>query len=275
MVSNRIAFRRGESSADWDLGTQQFAQCLVSQLQEGTVWLSQSVKQISQYGPGAVKVEAGLETVIQCKRVIVTVPTPVYPKIRFSPCLPEPKRLLGRSTILGTYSKFVLVFQEPWWYKGRFPWSGCLSSQKGPIVFTRDTSFPEDNLWTITTFCVGGPGRTWSFLSTADRSKTVLSQFREILCTEFKDIPDPIATHEMEWAKVETCPGAPCPVTPPNILASAAGMSITAPFQNIHFAGTETAPRSKGFMDGALRAGSRCADEVSRSLIRTSTPARL
>lgn len=233
------------------------------------------MKRISQLGDGQVKVEAGLRTTVRCKKVIVSVPTPVYSKIQFQPALPAPKALLGESSILGTYSKCVLVFKEPWWYKGSTPWSGCLSSPKGPIVFTRDTSFPEDNLWVITTFCVGGPGRTWSFLPEAARRRTVLNQFREILSMGFKDIPDPIAMHEMEWGKVESCPGAPCPVTPTQVLASSAGRSMTAPFQNVHFVGAETASRSKGFMDGALRSGSRGAREVIQSLTAASGSSRL
>ncbi|EXJ53486.1 uncharacterized protein A1O5_13262 [Cladophialophora psammophila CBS 110553] len=256
-------------------GTQQFSHHLASELQNGTIKLCHPVKRISQLGDGQVRVEAGLRTVVLCKRVIVSVPTPVYSTIQFCPPLPTPKALLGQSTILGTYSKFVLVFKEPWWYEGSTPWSGCLSSAKGPIVFTRDTSFPEDNLWVITTFCVGGPGRTWSFLPEAARRRTVLDQFRKILSTGFKDIPDPIAMHEMEWGKVESCPGAPCPVTSTHVLAASAGRSMTAPFQNVHFVGTETASRSKGFMDGALRSGSRGAEEVIRSLTSATAASRL
>jgi hypothetical protein len=42
--------------------------------------------------------------------------------------------------------------------------------------------------------------------------------------------------------------------------------SLAEPFHNIHFAGTETAMRWRGYMDGAVESGQRTAREVSLRL---------
>ncbi|KAF2176152.1 FAD/NAD(P)-binding domain-containing protein [Zopfia rhizophila CBS 207.26] len=242
-------------------GTQQFAVCLSKELLDGSIELSMPVKKIVQQGPSQVRVEAGLDRVIFCKKVIVTIPTQVYSKIQFSPALPPAKKDLAESTFLGYYSKLALVYRKPWWLEGRTLFSGTLTSfGNGPIVFTRDTSFPEDDLWVITCFCVGEAGRKWSWLPEGARRKAVIDQFNGALSTVFKNIPDPIAIHELEWTKKEYCPGAPIPIMGPGVLSTNAGKSIAQPFDNIHFAGTETAARSKGFIDGALLAGSRAAE---------------
>jgi monoamine oxidase len=89
--------------------------------------------------------------------VIVSVPTTLYHKIAFNPPLPERKAALGDSTAAGYYTKVIYVFKEPWWQKAGL--SGVLDSEKGPIIFTRDTSIPADDQWSITCFLVGDRGR--------------------------------------------------------------------------------------------------------------------
>lgn len=40
------------------------------------------------------------------------------------------------------------------------------------------------------------------------------------------------------------------------------GKSLREPFMHVHFAGTETAMRWNGYMDGAIESGFRAVDEV-------------
>lgn len=52
----------------------------------------------------------------------------------------------------------------------------------------------------------------------------------------------------------------------PGVLAGEAGKSISEPFGNIHFVGTETSPIWRGYMDGAVRSGVRGGKEVIAAL---------
>jgi hypothetical protein len=51
---------------------------------------------------------------------------------------------------------------------------------------------------------------------------------------------------------------------PPEVLTTL-GHALRRPVGRIHWAGTETAPRRFGFIEGAIRSGERAAEEVSGS----------
>ena len=59
--------------------------------------------------------------------------------------------------------------------------------------------------------------------------------------------------------------GCPCPVAPPNLMSDV-GKALRAPFEAIHFVGTETSFEWKGYMEGAIRSGERGAAEVTAEL---------
>lgn len=59
--------------------------------------------------------------------------------------------------------------------------------------------------------------------------------------------------------------GCPCPFVPPNVMSDV-GKALRAPFESIHFVGTETSFEWKGYMEGAVRSGERGAAEVIAEL---------
>lgn len=214
-----------------------------------------------QDGSYEVKSTAGI--VFQAKHVVVSIPTSLYGTVEFTPPLPEKKHKLGESTTLGYFSKVVLVFDQPWWHAADL--SGVMTSHKGPISFTRDTSAPEDDQWSITCFLVGDTGRSWSALSEAERREAVLEHFNGVFST-LVSVPKPIAIHEKIWTEDPYFLGAPCPVMPPGVLTSLGSDVLREPVGNMHFIGTETSVIWKGYMDGAVRSGQRGAEEVIASL---------
>lgn len=198
-----------------------------------------------------------------CRKVIVSVPTTLYNSIKFYPPLPREKVILSDNAVMGYYSKMIFVFKEPWWQTSGF--SGIIECEKGPVSFTRDTSVPADEQWSITCFIVGDRGREWSKLSRASRQKQVWEQFTRAFGNFVEDIPEPSNVLEMEWAKQAFFLGAPCPVMTPGTLSSV-GKDLAAPFENIHFVGTETANVWRGYMEGAVRSGQRGGAEVVKAL---------
>ncbi|KAH7115452.1 hypothetical protein B0J13DRAFT_600026 [Dactylonectria estremocensis] len=240
-------------------GNQHFSTKLAEKLNADSVKLSTPVTSITQSNDGCtVKTDGGS---FHSKKVIVSVPTSLYPLIDFHPELPPFKKELGETTKLGYWSKTVLVFSSPWWRDAGL--SGVFTSD-GPICFTRDTCVPEASQYSITCFHVGEPGREWSRLSAQERQDAVLKQFRTAFGTA-ADVPDPISILEKEWAKDHWFQGGPSPVMAPGTITGA-GKSIRAPFDNIHFVGTETSLVWKGYMEGAVRSGDRGAQEVIEAL---------
>jgi monoamine oxidase len=244
---------------------QSFSERLASELPADSVKLSTPVKSIDQTTKDYMIVKAVDGRTFKAKRVLVSVPTHLYPKITFTPDLPVGKKLLSETTVMGFYAKVILVYDAPWWREAGL--SGAMYTEVGPITFTRDTCVPAVKQYSLTCFVVGERGRQWSKLSSAERRKQVLDQFA-MLVASVQDVPQPINVIEYEWMKHEWFLGAPSPIMPPRVLTSAAGNSIKTAHDRVHFIGTETSDIWEGYMEGAVRSGERGAKEVIEILAK-------
>lgn len=240
---------------------------MAEELGSGVIFLRTPVTAVDQSRPGQCSVHTQSGRSFQCRKVIVSIPTSLYHKITFSPRLPEAKLILSENTTTGCYTKLVYVFSEPWWHKANL--SGVLDSEKGPIIFSRDTSIAQDNQWSITCFLTGDKGRDWSKLPRASRHRQAWEQFSQSF-GKFTEVPQPANTLEMEWTKEAFFLGAPCPITTPGVL-SAVQNEIATPVGNVHFVGTETSREWRGYMEGAIRSGLRGGAEVVRKLQDTAS----
>ncbi|TXC08648.1 hypothetical protein FocTR4_00004185 [Fusarium oxysporum f. sp. cubense] len=245
-------------------GNQAFCDRLAAGLNSGSVKISSAVKAITQKEGEDCLVETINGDVYRANRVIVSVPTPLYPLIHFEPSLPPAKKKLGDSAKSGYYIKTILVYAEPWWHSAGL--SGVYSSTDGPVVFTHDTCIPQDGQYSITCFHAGDPGRKWSKLPAEERKQVVLQDICTAFGTVVDNIPEPINVIEKDWTKDPWAQGGPGPVWRPGFLAGESGKAIAEPFGNIHFVGTETSSVWRGYMDGAVRSGIRGGQEVVTSL---------
>lgn len=241
---------------------------MAEELCPNSVFLRMPVTSIdqSQGGHCTVYTDSGMS--FQCRRVIVSVPTSLYHQILFKPALPKGKATLSDNTATGYYTKVIYVFKEPWWQTAGL--SGVLDSDKGPIIFTRDTSIPVDDQWSITCFLVGDKGRNWSKLPRAVRLQQAWEQFSRSF-GEFVDVPAPTNTLEMDWTKEAFFLGAPCPITTPGVLTKV-GSELATPVGRVHFVGTETSREWRGYMEGAVRSGQRGGAEVVKALLAERMP---
>ncbi|PWY81576.1 flavin-containing amine oxidase [Aspergillus sclerotioniger CBS 115572] len=244
-------------------GTQTISLNMAKELDPEALFLDTPVTSIDQSRSDGICVVQTLgRPTFHCRRVIVSVPTTLYRSISFSPPLPEAKHTLSRDTVMGYYSKMIFVFSEPWWRNAGF--TGILNCANGPITFTRDTSIPADDQWSITCFIVGSRGQTWSKLSKPDRQAQVWKAFCQCFAEFVESIPEPANVLEMEWSKQPFFLGAPCPVMRPGGMVSA-GNSLAEPFGRVHFVGTETSLVWPGYMEGAVRSGQRGGAEVVKA----------
>ncbi|KAF4952125.1 hypothetical protein FGADI_6921 [Fusarium gaditjirri] len=241
-------------------GNQTFSVRLAAKLPETAVRLRSPVKTIKQGSDGVLTETANPKQNFQAKRVIVSVPTCLYPSINFEPPLPESKKTLGESTALGCTSKAIFVFEKPWWREAGF--SGIIECETGPIHFSRDTCSPEDGQYSITCFVVGDRGRDWSKWSYAEKRRIVLEQFNGVFSGVGVKAPEPVNIILQEWIKQPWIWGCPSPVMMPGTLTSDSGKALREVVGRLHFVGTETSLVWKGYMDGAVRSGIRGAEEV-------------
>lgn len=257
-------------------GSQPYSEGLAGLLTPGSVLLSTPVSTIRQ-AAGGCQVSTANGLTLRCARVVVSVPTPLYRDIAFSPPLRGAKLALSSATRLGYFSKVILVYQAPWWtaaglaglahsFNTTTTADGTTGNGSGPVTLIRDTSDPEAGVFALTCFAVANAGREWSQLPAAARRAEILDQVARIYAGVDRELVyEPVEVFEMEWAKEEWSKGCPCPVTAPGVM-SEVGHAIREPFGNVHFVGTETSVVWKGYMEGAVRSGERGAAEVAEAL---------
>ncbi|EWZ00290.1 hypothetical protein FOYG_00173 [Fusarium oxysporum NRRL 32931] len=215
-------------------GNQAFCNRLAAGLNAGSVKISSAVKAITQKEGEGCFVETINGDVYRADRVIVSVPTPLYPLIHFEPSLPPAKKKLGDSAKSGYYTKTILVY------------AGILQVSQARIVppmgqsSSHDTCIPQDGQYSITCFHAGDPGRNRSRLPAEERKQVVLQDICTAFGTVVDNIPEPINVIEKDWTKDPWAQGGPGPVWRPGFLAGESGKAIAEPFGNIHFVGTET-----------------------------------
>ncbi|KAK3061422.1 hypothetical protein LTS18_006302 [Coniosporium uncinatum] len=241
-------------------GTQAFSEHLAASLKPDTLLLSSPVRSITQFSSGVSVSSARGD--FHCKRVIVSVPTPLYKEIAFLPPLPSSKVALCATTKLGTYAKLIVAYSSPWWREAKL--CGLSQSPTGPYCVTRDTSVDAKEHYALTCFLCGEPGRQWNRLSTFEaRREAVIEQLLRMYGPFVPGgiVPQPKEVIEQHWIEEQWSQGCPCPAMPPGLLTEF-GDVLREPFGNVHFVGTETAYEWKGYMEGAVRSGERGAAEV-------------
>ncbi|OTB01150.1 hypothetical protein M426DRAFT_323666 [Hypoxylon sp. CI-4A] len=244
-------------------GMQTISENLANELTPNSLHLRTAVNSITQKEPSTYEIQTSTGVLYNAKHVVLSIPTSLYNSITFTPPLPTSKQKLADSTTLGYYSKVVLVYAHPWWRTANL--SGVMDSEKGPVSFTRDTSVPEDDQWSLSCFLTGDLGRAWNQLPEIERKEAVLSQIR-VVYSSAAAVPEPIAVHEQRWSEEPYFFGAPSPVMGPGVLTALGSDVFRESVGNIHFIGTETSIVWKGYMDGAIRSGQRGAEEVLESL---------
>lgn len=237
-------------------GTQAFSEGLASQLAPESLVLKSPVRKIKQLIDGAIVTSA--RGTFTCRKVVVSVPTPLYKEITFEPPLPPKKVKLSKSTKLGSYCKMTLVYSKPWWRDSGL--CGMVQSTVGPFTVVRDTSDEVAGAFCLTCFIVGQPARDWAALSAQARQDAVLDQVIASF-ESFAVVESPIEIVEQIWPNEQWSQGCPCPAMMPGDV-SEFEQELRKPYGRVHFVGTEMGGEWKGYMEGAVRSGEQGAQEI-------------
>ncbi|MGV0814286.1 flavin monoamine oxidase family protein [Mycolicibacterium boenickei] len=259
-LDRMLDVRGGAQQDRFPDGTQQIASKMAEELGDRVV-LGAPVNHIERRPDGTVAV-SGPAGVVQARAVIVAIPPQHRADIAFSPPLPEPYTELAAHWPQGNLSKAYAAYERPFWRTNGC--SGEALSDEGPVFITFDVS-PGDGT-------SDGPGillgftdaRTFDRLEPAQRREQALSGF----ATLFGDAAlEPIDYVDHCWGTEQFAPGGPTAAVPPRSWTQY-GQWLRKPVDAIHWAGTETADKWTGFLDGAVRSGQRAAAEVAVALTR-------
>ncbi|KAJ5160464.1 uncharacterized protein N7482_007468 [Penicillium canariense] len=253
----------GAQSLKVKKGMSEIAYALGRSLKPGSIWLNSPVDSIVQrHGCCHVTTTAGAS--FKARKVIMANPTNTYTNIRFSPPLPSGKRALVSRTKPGHYAKVIVSYKTAWWREAGLV--GKFTSFKGPICFSWDTSDPGNNQYSLAIFIAGDIAYKWHQLPSLQQEEAVVDHLAELVGRELaENAVNVLEINVMEWTKEEHIWGAPTSAIGPKLL-SKHSQELRQPFRDIHFAGGETAFEWKGYLEGAITAGYRAAEEVQQAL---------
>ena len=206
---------------------------------------------------------------IHARHVVVALPPPLASRIRYSPGLPADRDQLVQRMPMGRVIKVNVVYDEPFWRADGF--SGQANSDTRPLGTVFDNT-PHGAAGPGASSGTGGPGILVGFLegrhadvasgvSPEDRRSRILDDLAGYFGPRARS---PIEVIEKDWAAEEYSRGCYGAFATPGTLTRF-GPHLRRPVGPLHWAGTETATRWAGYIDGAIESGERVAREIATS----------
>jgi monoamine oxidase len=248
-----------EGGAQQDLvtgGAQAMADCIAAELGDA-VSLESPVHRIAQTN-GAVEVVSDRLTV-KARRAIVTVPLPVQARIDYDPPLPPDRAQLIQRVPTGALVRAMIEWDEPFWRTDGL--TGETVDFDSSVTASIDASPLGGERGVLSTFAFGPAGRQVGRLAPDERRRVFLDTLTARLGPK---AATPTDYREYTWHADRWSGGAISAHFPPGVLTTL-GHALRRPAGRIHWAGTETATRWFGFIEGAVRSGERAALEAMSS----------
>jgi monoamine oxidase len=234
-------------------GAQQISERMAAEFGE-RVRLDTPVLAIEQGTDGVViRTPAGP---VEGRRVIVAIPPVLAGRIQYSPTLPAARDQLTSRMPMGSVIKYVAVYDRPFWREAGF--SGEAFTDTGIATTTFDDCSHDGSQPALVTFSDGDVARQWSQRTPEERKQAVLAEFVRFFGPA---AAKPTEFVEKNWLEEPWSRGCYVGLMGPGTM-TAWGAALREPCGLIHWAGTETATKWMGYIDGAIESGERVAHEV-------------
>lgn len=254
MLDRLLGTRDG--AQEWRLhgGTMGLAERVAHDLGD-RVLLGQPVAAITQDDGGATV--TGLDgTARHADQVVVTIPPHLVNRIHFTPHLPARRAQLVQSMPMGTVVKVHLRYARRFWTEaGR---SGLAVATDQPVSLTFDNTPPGSSGGVLVAFVEGRHARQFALLEEQERQRVIVDG---VVRLHGPGAGDPEEVHVRDWAAEQWTGGCYGGHLGPGVLTEL-GSELRRPFGRVRWAGTETAERWSGYIDGAITSGRRAAEEV-------------
>jgi monoamine oxidase len=196
----------------------------------------------------------------QARRVVLAIPPALVGKIAVA--LPGTLKSFISGMRVGSVVKAFAAYERPFWRERGLSGEAYLphGAVRAVVELAGDTPV-------LLAFIVGSHARRWRDRTEDDRRGEVIAT----LAANFGDeAAQPLGYLEHDWSADPWSAGCVAS-TAPSVLAR--GARWREPHGRLHLAGTETAVAWPGYMEGAIEAGERAANEVLAALFATRTPA--
>lgn len=248
------ATRGGAQQDRFIEGAQSLALRLAEQLGE-RVLLNQPVVRIQQSAEG-VQVIARSGATFTARAIIVAIPPTLAGRIEYDPPLPAVRDQLTQRLPNGAVIKCFAVYDRPFWREQGL--SGIALSDCAPVHLIFDNSPPNASCGILLGFIEGAAARQMSLADTHTRRAAVLECFGRLFGERARQ---PEAYIDHDWSAEVWSRGCYGAHFPPGVWTQF-GRAVREPIGRIFWAGTETATRWMGYIDGAIESGERAATEV-------------
>ena len=256
-LENLISTPQGAQESRFVGGSQQVSTRMAKALGKRVIRRS-PVRRIVQ-GRRGVRVESD-RAIVSAQRVIVAIPPALAGEIDYRPRLPGVRAQLTQRFPMGSVVKCQAMYERPFWRDEGL--TGWAISDKGPVRLTFDNTPPSGAPGVLLGFVEGQEARDLTGRPAAERRTAVLESFARYFGEGARS---PVEYVEHNWLEERWSRGCYGGFSPPGVLTGF-GPVLRPPIGRIHWAGTETATRWAGYMDGAVQSGERAAAEVLESL---------
>jgi monoamine oxidase len=250
-----ISTEGGGQHARVDGGMQQLATRLADGLD---VRLEEPVGTIG-HGQGGVRITTPRGD-YEAARVVVAIPPTLAGRITYDPVMPVDRDALTQRLPHGSVIKCHAVYDRPFWRDAGL--RGEAAGDTSPVKVVFEATPPSGSPGILVAFVEGADALLLSRTSPQARHRAVT----EVLAHYFGDqARRPIAFLERDWSAEPWTRGCYGGHLPPGAWTQV-GRALREPVGPIHWAGTETAVRWCGYIDGAISSGERAAAEVDQAL---------
>lgn len=220
-----------------------------------SIHLNSVVKQIVQHDNSVTLIGEGFS--YEARRAIVAIPPPLIKAIDFQPSLPLHKSQLLDKMSMGIVGKVFGIYEKPFWRDNGF--SGQVVADELSQFQTFFDSSPADGEYgVLLAFCIANRARDFFSNNEASRKQIALNSFVRYFG---KEASNPKHYIDHCWADEAWSRGCYAGIYPTGAWTNFRG-ELSKPFGRIHWAGTETSDIWYGYIEGAVRAGERAANEV-------------
>ncbi|MGI8492212.1 MAG: flavin monoamine oxidase family protein [Acidimicrobiales bacterium] len=216
------------------------------------------------WAPDKVVAHAGGVTVTAA-RAVLAVPPVLAGRIDYRPALPADRDQLTQRMPHGSVIKCMAVYPTPFWRLDGL--SGQAASDIGPVTATYDNTPPGGTPGVLLAFVEAGHARRLARLPADERKQSVLEALARLFGDQARRASGWL---ELDWSAEPWTRGCYGAHMPPGVWTQF-GPALRAPIGPLHWAGSETATRWPGYMEGAVDSGLRAAEELAADL---PTPSR-
>ena len=257
-LTSLTEFEGGAQQDHFVGGSQQLCDRLAERL-GGALRLNTPIAAVEQDAE-EVRLRGEDGSVHRARQAIVAVSPALAARWHWARPLPGDRDQLAQRMPMGAYMKVLVAYERSWWRDAGL--SGIAYGDSGPLQMVVEASSPGTPGGLLACFITGRAVERYGRMELGARQAAV----REALTGIFgPPAAGWTAYAECDWTTEPYSRGGPVGLMGPEVMARY-GHVLRRPEGLVHWAGTDTATVWNGYMDGAIQAGERAADEVLAKL---------